>query len=116
MINMLPNRLRLLRKESKLTQKLLALDIRVPRVTYTHYERGTRTPDIETLTKIARYYHVSVDFLIGNTPLRPSLEQWLKDHGCSTDDIDKNIVYPLIHEVGERVADQNYMDDDSEHP
>ena len=33
--------------------------------TYQNYELGKREPDIETLSKIADYFHVSLDEIVG---------------------------------------------------
>jgi transcriptional regulator with XRE-family HTH domain len=38
--------------------------------TYSVYEQGLREPDDETKIKIAQYFHVSVDYLVGNSDLR----------------------------------------------
>jgi transcriptional regulator with XRE-family HTH domain len=75
--NMLPERLRLLRREKAMTQAGMAAALHLLRVTYTHYELGKRTPDLDTLLQIAAYHQVSVDFLLGATWLRPSLERYL---------------------------------------
>ncbi len=50
-----------------MTQAALAKALFLPRVTYTHYELGKRTPDLDMIIAIARYYRVSVDYLIGNS-------------------------------------------------
>lgn len=65
MINHLAERLKLLRLEKSITQSALAQIIMVPRVTYAHYELGKRTPDLDTIIRLARYYNVTVDYLIG---------------------------------------------------
>jgi transcriptional regulator with XRE-family HTH domain len=52
-------------------------------VTYTHYELGKRSPDLDTLLLIAAYYRVSTDFLLGTTWLRPTLEQWLSQQAAN---------------------------------
>jgi transcriptional regulator with XRE-family HTH domain len=75
--NMLPERLRLLRREKAMTQAGLASALHLPRVTYTHYELGKRTPDLDMLLQIAGFHEVSVDFLLGTTWLRPTLERYL---------------------------------------
>lgn len=72
MINLLADRLRLLRSEKNITQSTLAQIILVPRVTYAHYELGKRTPDLDTIIRLARYYCVTVDYLIGNSDQRLS--------------------------------------------
>lgn len=38
--------------------------------TYSMYEQGLREPDDETKIKIAQYFNVSVDYLVGNSDLR----------------------------------------------
>src|SRR5690606_21349439 len=61
------DRLVQLRKEKKLLQTDMAKKIGVARATYGAYEQGTRQPDFETLQRIANYFEVSTDFLLGNT-------------------------------------------------
>ena len=85
MSHILASILRMLRREKKLTQSAMARAIQVPRVTYTHYELGRRTPDLDTLLRMAGYHQVSVDYLLGRTRLRPTLEQWLAARQQSMD-------------------------------
>ena len=60
-----PIRLIELRKEKGLTQGELADKIGISRQSVTLYEREARIPDIEVLAKIASYFGVSADYLIG---------------------------------------------------
>lgn len=60
-------RLTALRKEKKLLQADLANKIGIARATYGAYEQGTRQPDFETLEKIADFFGVSTDYLLGRT-------------------------------------------------
>lgn len=53
-----------LRQRHNLTQKQLCRELNIGRSTYSYFETGTRTPDIETLMVIAEYYHVSLDALV----------------------------------------------------
>ena len=55
-----------LRKEKKITQKEIAYFLKTTQTTYARYENGMRQPDIETLCKLADYFNVSVDYLLGN--------------------------------------------------
>lgn len=59
-------RLKELRQRNKLTQVELAKALSIGVVTYNRYELGLREPDIETMKILANYFHVSVDYLIGN--------------------------------------------------
>lgn len=63
----LGERLRSLREKAELTQKELASRLNVPNQNISNYERGFRQPDYETLQKLADYYEVSTDYLLGRT-------------------------------------------------
>jgi len=58
--------LKKLREEKGLTQEQLAKIFNVKDPTITRYEKGQRQPDTETLIKIAKFFNVSVDRLLGN--------------------------------------------------
>ncbi|MBQ7134248.1 MAG: helix-turn-helix transcriptional regulator [Ruminococcus sp.] len=62
----------LLRKEKKLSQKQVATDLGVSQALLSHYEKGIRECGLEFLSKIADYYDVSTDYLLGRTPHRYS--------------------------------------------
>ncbi|MCD7724179.1 MAG: helix-turn-helix domain-containing protein [Clostridiales bacterium] len=64
---MIYERIRNLREDSDLTQTDLAEYLNISQRAYSRYETGERGIPIETLTKIADYYKVSVDYLIGRT-------------------------------------------------
>lgn len=61
------DRLVQLRKSTNLLQTDMAKKIGVARATYGAYEQGTRQPDFETLQRIAQFFEVSTDFLLGNS-------------------------------------------------
>lgn len=57
--------LRLNELRGNYTQVQMAQILGLPRETYRNYETGKREPPIEVLIKIANYFGVSVDYLIG---------------------------------------------------
>lgn len=59
-----------LRKERKLTQEQAAQEIGMVMRTYRRYEMGEREPGASTLIKIADYYDVTIDYLVGRTDKR----------------------------------------------
>ena len=61
----LGKRLKELRQEHGLTQKELSLALGLNAVTYLHYEKGQREPPLAVLVGMAKYFDVSVDFLLG---------------------------------------------------
>lgn len=59
-------RLRELRKQSKLTLQELANALGTSNQAISRYELEEREPDIEMLGKIANYFGVSIDYLLGH--------------------------------------------------
>ncbi len=62
----------LLRKEKKLSQKQVSNDLEISQALLSHYEKGIRECGLDFLIKIADYYDVSCDYLLGRTPQRYS--------------------------------------------
>lgn len=60
-------RLRDLREDHDLTQKKLAGLLAISQNTYSQYENGVRQIPIDLLVCLARYYHTSVDYILGLT-------------------------------------------------
>jgi transcriptional regulator with XRE-family HTH domain len=60
------NRIRELRLDNNMTMRKAAEVLKMPYTTYVNYEKGLREPNSEVLIKIAKYYHVTVDYLVGN--------------------------------------------------
>ncbi len=60
-------RLVTLRKERKLTQAELAKALNVTQAAIGNWELGKREPDNKTLSDIADFFHVSIDYLVGRT-------------------------------------------------
>lgn len=58
-------RLRMLRKQKKLTQKQLASLINTKNSIISFYENGERIPSPEVIIKLAVVFHVSTDYLMG---------------------------------------------------
>jgi transcriptional regulator with XRE-family HTH domain len=66
-------RLRLLREEQKLGQKEIAALLEVSVSTVGKYENEQRTPPPKTIHKLADFFHVSTDYLLGRTEVRDPL-------------------------------------------
>lgn len=60
-------RLKELRKAKGISQLKLATDLSTSQNTISRYETGEREPGIMELIKIADYFHVSIDYLVGRT-------------------------------------------------
>ncbi|MEZ3421720.1 MAG: helix-turn-helix domain-containing protein [Eubacterium sp.] len=61
---MLLNGLKLIRKERRLNQQKVAIDLNISREALSHYENGKREPSLDMLVKMSEYFNVSIDFLI----------------------------------------------------
>ena len=59
--------LRKLRKKNNLSMKELGKVLNVSESTISLYESGKREPDFETLIKLAEYFNVSTDYLLGRS-------------------------------------------------
>lgn len=59
--------IRELRKKQNISMKELGLSIGVSESTVSLYENGKRQPDYDTLIRIADYFNVSTDYLLGHT-------------------------------------------------
>ncbi|MHA6481095.1 helix-turn-helix domain-containing protein [Paenibacillus sp. strain BS8-2] len=60
-------RIRKLRKEKKLTMKQLGAKFNLAESTISGYENETRKPDLELIDKLADYFGVKADYILGRT-------------------------------------------------
>ncbi len=67
--------LKKLRAQKGVSQKQLGEIIGVSQQSINKYENYDIEPDISTLILMARYFHTSVDFLIGNTDIPQVIER-----------------------------------------
>lgn len=76
---MLPKRLKKLRNSKKLSQQTMADFLGISRQGYGKYEDGKSQPDHQTLVKLAEYFNVTVDFLLGRTDIPHRDEESKRD-------------------------------------
>lgn len=60
-------RLRDMREDSDLSQQAVAEILGIQQTVYSRYERGFQTIPLEHLIRLADYYQVSLDYLVGRT-------------------------------------------------
>ena len=68
--NLFGERLKLLRKERKVSQKELAEYLGISIRGYQFYESEDNEPNIKTLTALADFYGVTIDYLVGHSDRR----------------------------------------------
>lgn len=83
---MFGKRIRKLRLEQNLKQKDLATKLGISTSSVGMYEREERQPDAEILKKIADFFNVSIDYVLGNSDKR--------DHSALTYKDNHNIAKP----------------------
>lgn len=69
----------LLRKERGYSQKKAAGDLGVSQALLSHYEKGIRECGLDFVVRVADYYDVSCDYLLGRTPHRSGAKITVED-------------------------------------
>ena len=62
-----PSRLRKLRKENNYTLKELANKFNSSKMAFSNYENDNRRPNMELIIKLADFFNVTTDYLLGKT-------------------------------------------------
>lgn len=62
-----PRIITLLRKEKGMSQKQVAAELGISQALLSHYEKGIRECGLDFLVRVAKYYDVSCDYLVGIT-------------------------------------------------
>ena len=56
--------LKFVRKQRKLSQLKVAMDLNISREALSYYENGKRSPDIQMLRILSAYFNQSIDFIV----------------------------------------------------
>lgn len=84
-----------LRAKSGLSQSKLGKELLLSPATIGYYENGSRLPDIETAARIAQYFDVSADYLLGLSNAK-SVEQDMKT-ACETTGLTQKAIENIQH-------------------
>lgn len=88
-----PSNLRSLMRERKITQEKLGASIGKSRAVVGSYANGAASPDIDTIVKISKYFSVSVDFLLGESPYtKPDIAQFTAENMGLSEEAAKRLV------------------------
>ena len=106
---MLFERLKTLRSEAKLTQKEIAEKLEVSQQFYAKWESNKSTPASKNLNKLADFFNVSTDYLLGNTDnrnasnidddLEKSLDTFKSFDGKPMSDHDREKIREILKEM-----------------
>ena len=72
--------LKKLRKSRKLNQKQFVKEVYISPSAVSQYETGRVMPSRETLDRIAKYFGVSTDFLLGTSPITEFEEMLIQEY------------------------------------
>jgi transcriptional regulator with XRE-family HTH domain len=108
------NRIKELRTERGITQADLAKILKISDRAVGYYENGDREPDYSTLLKIADYFDVSIDYLLGVSDVRNpnSAKHDNKEFTAfweeykDLEDADKNILHATLMAIKARKGDK----------
>ncbi len=90
----------LLRKEKGVTQKRAAQDLGVSQALLSHYEKGIRECGLDFVVRVADYYDVSCDYLLGRSAERSGVTMSVEEipsPETSKDGIFKGSVLPTFN-------------------
>ena len=91
-----------IRKDKKVSQAKLGAALGLTQQMVSSYEKGTSSPNIEVLVKIADYFNVSLDALVGhvvNTPSANSPKARLSRYFEKLSDVDKDKCLTIIQTI-----------------
>lgn len=97
--NILGNRIRILREEKSISQLELAKILNIANTTLSQYESGKRIPSDSIKKKIADYFNVSIDYLLGRTDVKNSYDSADKITESLNDD-------PELAQFGDSLKDR----------
>ncbi len=111
--------IKLLRKERGITQKQAAEDLGVSQALLSHYEKGIRECGLDFVVRVADYYNVSCDYLLGRSAERngmmltaeelPSPDK-MKDgvyHGSVLPTMNKKLISNSLNVLYAKIAECN---------
>ena len=100
------DRLKALRVQKGKSQRALAEDLNLSKSAISMYESGTREPDHETTERIADYFNVDVDYLLGrsNVTLRYTDDETVQ---IVTDRLRRNPEYSVLFKASANVKPED---------
>lgn len=100
--NQFPNQMKALRKVNGITQQTLAKALGIGQTTVANYENGVRLPDLDMLIRIANYFGISVDTLVGRGESKLSGNNFTysyEDYMDALLSMDKNRIHLVVQSL-----------------
>ena len=109
--------IKLLRKERGITQKQAAEDLGVSQALLSHYEKGIRECGLDFVVRVADYYNVSCDYLLGRSAERNGMMLSAEDipnpdkmkdniyHGSVLPTMNKKLIFNSLNVLYAKIGD-----------
>ena len=123
------NVLKSLREKNRLSMAKIATSLGIPKGTYASYEYGQREPNIDMINKIADFYGVTTDYLLGREPAPDPFGDYQLSEEDEKEVIEKYMSFPpeiraclmdVLIKLGEaakrRIEARNQDQDDDDQP
>jgi len=95
-----PNRIKELREEMKMTQVRLSTELDVSQETVSAYEIGKHYPSVKSLMKMTELFHASMDYIMGLSNIRLPM----KTDGLPRNEATLLSLYRSLDSVGKEKA------------
>lgn len=99
-------RLKAERKKNNINQTQLAENLYLDRSSISKYESGKQIPETPTLEKLADFFDVSIDYLLGKTDIRNY------DDNSSLNSINENLSANSLKTLAAHFDDEEFTEDD----
>lgn len=106
---MIGDKIKELRKNSKITQAELSDSINIGQSTLANFENGKRTIPVDIIIELARYFNVSADYLLGLSN-SPDAKEVIHGEQLSTDE--KKLIdnYRALNSDGKQIVIGKVLD------
>lgn len=106
------NKINELRKSKGLSQTALANELGISQSTLSYWERGDYEPDNDSLIKIADFFNVSTDYLLGrtDTPNPPKNKKDLVTESNEAECVDGTIIFHRDGKTSRKKFTKEQMD------
>lgn len=98
---MFDDRLSKLREDTGLSRKEIAIKLNMPYTTYLNYENNEREPNSETLIQIAKFFNVSIDYLLGVSNIKTSNTEI--SNVCKLTKLSEDLINMILNEDDEQI-------------
>ena len=97
-------RMKELREQKEISQKQLAENMHISQSSVSEYENGNQQPPLEMLIKLADFFDVNIDYLLGRTNIAISLNRLKERISTRAGQIPLNELFTLKDNEKEIVA------------